>query len=230
MLWYTGYIARYNLKKASCRFIKEQWHFKGKPLLVVLNSQGQVECENAMHMIRVYGVESFPFTRGAEETLLKEKCWIEFVIIHIKPRDTKMEKATLVQNDILLKEKGISIELVAVEKEKLNVFELCFWTSIESMFISKAQWKTETDDVGQEIQKLFSYKNESAWTVFTNGSSVLVSVSGKTVLKALEDFDTWKGAICMRMTLKLLSKSAMTGLQLRCFTSAPALIFHSPLG
>jgi hypothetical protein len=84
MLWYTGYIARYNLKKASCRFIKEQWHFKGKPLLVVLNSQGQVECENAMHMIRVYGVESFPFTRGAEETLLKEKCWIEFVIIHIK--------------------------------------------------------------------------------------------------------------------------------------------------
>uniref|UniRef100_A0A2N9GZT6 Sieve element occlusion N-terminal domain-containing protein n=1 Tax=Fagus sylvatica TaxID=28930 RepID=A0A2N9GZT6_FAGSY len=212
MLWYTGYIARYNLKKASCRFIKEQWHFKGKPLLVVLNSQGQVECENAMHMIRVYGVESFPFTRGAEETLLKEKCWIEFVIIHIKkeiPRWIKekkyiflyggkekwiqkfTEKATLVQNDILLKEKGISIELVAVEKEKLNVFE-SFWTSIESMFISKAQWKTETDDVGQEIQKLFSYKNESAWTVFTKGSSVLVSVSGKTVLKALEDFDTWK--------------------------------------
>jgi hypothetical protein len=101
------------------------------------------------------------------------------------------EKATLVQNDILLKEKGISIELVAVEKEKLNVFER-FWTSIESMFISKAQWKTETDDVGQEIQKLLSYKNESAWTVFTNGSSVLVSVSGKTVLKALEDFDTWR--------------------------------------
>ncbi|GMY20510.1 protein SIEVE ELEMENT OCCLUSION B-like [Fagus crenata] len=212
MLWYTGYIARYNLKKASCRFVKEQWHFKGKPLLVVLNSQGQVECENAMHMIRAYGVESFPFTRGAEETLLKDKGWIEFPTIHIKPEIPRWikekkyiflyggkekwiqkftEKATLVQNDILLKEKGISIELVAVEKEKLNVFE-SFWTSIESMFISKAQWKTETDDVGQEIQKLFSYKNESAWTVFTNGSSVLVSVSGKAVLKALEDFDTWR--------------------------------------
>jgi hypothetical protein len=101
------------------------------------------------------------------------------------------ESATLVLNDKLLMEKGISIELVAVEKEKPNVFER-FWTSIESMFISKAQWKTETDDVGQEIQKLLSYKNESAWTVFTKGSSVLVSVSGKTVLKALEDFDTWK--------------------------------------
>ncbi len=97
-------------------------------------------------------------------------------------------KATLVQNDTLLKEKGISIELVAVEEEKLERF----WTSIESMFISKAQWKTETDDAGQEIQNLLSYKNESAWTVFTKGSSVLVSVSGTTVLKALEDFDNWK--------------------------------------
>ena len=97
------------------------------------------------------------------------------------------EKATLVLNDNLLKEKGISIELVAVEKEKGR-----FWTSIESMFISKAQWKTETDEVGKEIQKLFSYKNESAWTVFTKGSSVLVSVSGTTVLKALEDFNIWK--------------------------------------
>ena len=73
------------LKIASCRFIKEQWHFKGKPLLVVLNSQGQVECENEIHMIRVYGGESFPFTRGAEETLLKVECWIVFATIHIKP-------------------------------------------------------------------------------------------------------------------------------------------------
>uniref|UniRef100_A0A2N9GAY3 Sieve element occlusion N-terminal domain-containing protein n=1 Tax=Fagus sylvatica TaxID=28930 RepID=A0A2N9GAY3_FAGSY len=166
-----GYIARYNLKIASCRFIKEQWHFKGKPLLVVLNSQGQVECENAMHMIRVYGVESYPFTRRSRRNSVEGKnvglSSRQFTLSQEIPR--WKGQATLVQNDTVLKEKGISIELVAVEKEKFERF----WTSIESMFISKAQWKTETDDVGQEIQKLLSYKNESAWTVFTKGSSVL---------------------------------------------------------
>ena len=79
------YIARYSLTKASRKFIEKKWHFMVEPLIVVLNPQGKVECKNAIHMMRVCEVDSFPlpFTIAAEETLLKERGWIGLAASHV---------------------------------------------------------------------------------------------------------------------------------------------------
>ncbi|KAK7847122.1 protein sieve element occlusion b [Quercus suber] len=177
MPWYA---VQYYSPIAGIRFIKEKWHFKGKPTVVVLNHQGKVECENAMHMIRIKDQKYIFFYGG------KDNEWIT--------QFTK--RATALANDPVIKEARISIELLCVgkgTKGEDNVGILGrFWTGIESLFISKTQRKTEADAVSLEIQKLLSYKNESGWAVLSKGSTVVLSGHGTTILKVLEDLDKWK--------------------------------------
>ncbi|XP_030973475.1 protein SIEVE ELEMENT OCCLUSION B-like [Quercus lobata] len=212
------YVLQYYSPIAGIRFIKEKWHFKGKPTVVVLNHQGKVECENAMHMIRVWGIKAYPFTSTVEETLSASKEWIGSIGTGVHPsvdnwiKDQKYiffyggkdnewiqqftKRATALANDPVIKEARISVELLCVgkgTKGENNVGVLGrFWTGIESLFISKTQRKTETDAVSLEIQKLLSYKNESGWAVLSKGSTVVLSGHGTTILKVLEDLDKWK--------------------------------------
>ncbi|PQP93897.1 protein SIEVE ELEMENT OCCLUSION B-like [Prunus yedoensis var. nudiflora] len=66
MPWYT----------AQCLLpilgIKEKWHFKGKPILAVMNSQGEVKNTNALPSIRNDGMKDFPF----HEELKKRKSYL----------------------------------------------------------------------------------------------------------------------------------------------------------
>lgn len=79
------YVVQYYSPIAGIRFIKEKWHFKGKPTVVVLNHQGKVECENAMHMIRVWGIKAYPFTSTVEETLTTSREWIGSIGTGVHP-------------------------------------------------------------------------------------------------------------------------------------------------
>lgn len=212
------YVVQYYSPIAGIRFVKEKWHFKGKPTVVVLNHQGKVECENALHMIRVWGMKAFPFNSAVEETLTTSKEWIGHIGTAVNPnvenwiKDQKYiffyggkdndwiqqftKRATAIANDPVIKEARISIELQCVGKgskgeDNAGVLGR-FWTGIESLFISKTQRKTDADAVSLEIQKLLSYKNESGWVVLSKGSSVVLSGHGTTILKVLEDFDKWK--------------------------------------
>ncbi|GLT81385.1 hypothetical protein SLA2020_527740 [Shorea laevis] len=203
---------------AGIRFVKEKWNFKGKPSIVVLNPQGKVEHENAIHMIRVWGIKAFPFTTAKEETLSNDREWIGSIATNVHPnidnfiKDQKYiffyggkdnewiqqftKRATVLANDATLKEARIAIELVCVGKgskgeDNLGVLGR-FWTGIESIFISKTHRKTDADSVTLEIQKLLSYKNESGWAVLSKGSNVVLSGHGTTILKVVEDFEKWK--------------------------------------
>nr|XP_023915912.1 protein SIEVE ELEMENT OCCLUSION B-like [Quercus suber]POF06213.1 protein sieve element occlusion b [Quercus suber] len=215
------YVVQYYSPIAGIRFVKEKWNFTGKPSVVVLNPQGKVECENAFHMIRVWGIKAFPFTSAREETLSTSREWIGSIGAGIHPnienwiKDQKYiffyggkdkewiqqftKRATAIANDPVIKEAKISIELHCIGKGSKGEDDLGilgrFWTGIESLFISKTQRKTDTDAVALEIQKLLSYKNESGWVVLSKGSTVALSGHGTTMLKVLEDFDKWKEVV-----------------------------------
>ncbi|PRQ36298.1 putative thioredoxin-like protein [Rosa chinensis] len=66
MPWFT---VQYSRPIAGLKFIKEEWNFKGKPTLVMMNPQGKVKHPNALHMIRVWGAKAFPFTETTEKEL-----------------------------------------------------------------------------------------------------------------------------------------------------------------
>ncbi|KAJ6421064.1 hypothetical protein OIU84_028440 [Salix udensis] len=74
------------MEKAPIRFIKEVWHFKNKPILVVLDPQGKVVCPNALHMMWIWGSNAFPFTNLREESLWIEETWrLELLVNGIDP-------------------------------------------------------------------------------------------------------------------------------------------------
>lgn len=102
------------------------------------------------------------------------------------------ERVKVLVDQDLIKQKGISIQLVSVSESEGKVDLERFWTNIESWFISNAQGKTQIDVVAREIQKLLSYKNEKEWVVLTKGSSVVLVSSGKVILKVVEEFEKWK--------------------------------------
>ncbi|KAF5466025.1 hypothetical protein F2P56_015983 [Juglans regia] len=215
------YVVQYFSPIAGIRFIKEKWHFMGKPSVVVLTPQGRVESDNAIHMIRVWGIKAFPFTIAKEEDLNSNRSdWLGFIATGINPnieswiREEKHiffyggkdnewiqqfnKAATALANDPVIKEASISIEVLLVGKgskgednHSLNPGR--FWTGIESLFISKTQRKIEADAGTLEIQKLLFYKNESTgWAVLGKGSSLVISGRGTTILKAIEEFEKWK--------------------------------------
>ncbi|KAK3413104.1 protein SIEVE ELEMENT OCCLUSION B [Eucalyptus grandis] len=74
MPWYTVYHPNL-IHKAVIRFIKEKWHFRNKPILVVLDPQGKVVSPNAIHMMWIWGSNAFPFTTLREESLWRDEAW-----------------------------------------------------------------------------------------------------------------------------------------------------------
>ena len=85
MPWYSVYTPKL-IHRPVIRFIKEVWHFRNKPILVVLDPQGKVVSPNAIHMMWIWGSTAFPFTSLREEALWREETWrLELLIDGIDP-------------------------------------------------------------------------------------------------------------------------------------------------
>ncbi|CAL0299870.1 unnamed protein product [Lupinus luteus] len=182
MPWYV----LYNFEPIrGIKFIREYFHFTNKPTIVVLSPQAKILNLNAFYMIEVWEQKYIFFYGG------KDKEWIQ--------QFTKF--ANILTSDSTLKEANISIELFCLEYEPLNVKR--FWRGIESLFLTMVDKKTTS--VTQEVQKLFSCKNESGWALLTHGSTVLLIGHGTTMLKTLSEFDNWKKFVIKTGALSQLS-------------------------
>ncbi|GKV37153.1 hypothetical protein SLEP1_g45214 [Rubroshorea leprosula] len=85
MPWYTVHHPTL-IERHVIKFIREDWHFKNKPILVVLDPQGKVACPNAIHMMWIWGSNAFPFTTLREELLWREETWrLELFLDAIDP-------------------------------------------------------------------------------------------------------------------------------------------------
>nr|POE60458.1 protein sieve element occlusion b [Quercus suber] len=168
--------------------------------------------------VRVWGMRAFPFSSSVEEDLSNGRDWMGSMVTGINPNLhnwIKEEKyiffyggkdkewiqqftksANVLANDPVIKDAGVSIELLCVGKSNKGEDDHSilghFWNCIDSFFFSKTQRKSEPDPVAHEILKLLSYKNESGWAVLSKGSRVVVSGHGTSFLKVLEEFEKWK--------------------------------------
>lgn len=66
---------------SAIKYVKEQWNYKNEPIIVALNSQGTVEHYNAVHMIKIWGPNAFPFTHRRDEELRKREDWFGSLMI-----------------------------------------------------------------------------------------------------------------------------------------------------
>ncbi|GMH16761.1 hypothetical protein Nepgr_018602 [Nepenthes gracilis] len=74
MRWYSVYQPS-KLDAAVIKFVRDDWNFMGKPILVVLDPQGKVVNLNAIHMMWIWGSTAIPFTSKKEEELWMGGSW-----------------------------------------------------------------------------------------------------------------------------------------------------------
>ncbi|KAI3799217.1 hypothetical protein L1987_34507 [Smallanthus sonchifolius] len=85
MTWYSVYHPS-NIDRAVKKFIGDRWHFRRKPILVVLDPQGKELSPNAIHMMWIWGSVAFPFTTAREEALWKDETWkLQLLVDSIDP-------------------------------------------------------------------------------------------------------------------------------------------------
>ncbi|XP_054805801.1 protein SIEVE ELEMENT OCCLUSION B-like isoform X2 [Prosopis cineraria] len=74
MPWYSIYDP-WQIEQAVIKYIKDVWHFKKRPILVVLDQQGKVVNLNALHIMWIWGCLAYPFAVSHEESIWKEQTW-----------------------------------------------------------------------------------------------------------------------------------------------------------
>ncbi|XP_021733829.1 protein SIEVE ELEMENT OCCLUSION B-like [Chenopodium quinoa] len=74
MPWYSVHHPSI-IGNAVIKFLKDDWHYHGKPMLVVLDPQGKVLSPNAIHMMWIWQSQAFPFTSTREEALWEQESW-----------------------------------------------------------------------------------------------------------------------------------------------------------
>ncbi|KAB1212431.1 hypothetical protein CJ030_MR5G023973 [Morella rubra] len=157
------YIVQYFSPIAGIKFVKEEWNFKNKPIVVVMNPQGRVEHPNALHLIRVWGMKAFPFTKAAEQAVTIRDDVMVDIMDGINPRSPVVikedkfiffyggkdndwiqqftKKATVLANDPVMKEARIFIELFCIGKDDKGEDDVGilgrFWNKMESFFYSR---------------------------------------------------------------------------------------------
>lgn len=90
MQWYTVFHPSV-VSPIVVRYIRDprKWNFAKKPLLVVMDPQGKIAHQNAVHMMCIWGSVAFPFTSQRERLLWEEETWrIELLADAIDPNLT----------------------------------------------------------------------------------------------------------------------------------------------
>ncbi|KAG2710497.1 hypothetical protein I3760_04G029900 [Carya illinoinensis] len=168
---------------------KEKWHFRNKPILMVLDPQGRVVSPNAIHLMWIWGSSAFPFTSAREEALWRDETWrLKLLIDDIDPTIlnwVSMARAVALAADVSLelayvgkdsKRERVRRVLATIAVEKLGhcwqdlAMMWFFWTRLKSML----------------------YHRDGGWVVLCKGSSVVVNGHGNSILPTLVEYDKWK--------------------------------------
>lgn len=103
MQWY---VVEHFGSVAGYKYIREEWHFRKKPFLVVLNHQGKVLNTDAFQLIHVQGMKAFPFTAysGAKTEAPSGTNWVDTIVCNIHNPSIDLWVSTL-YHTIVIKEK-----------------------------------------------------------------------------------------------------------------------------
>ncbi|KAL9993872.1 putative sieve element occlusion [Helianthus debilis subsp. tardiflorus] len=75
-----------NIDRVVKKAIRDRWHSRNKPIVVVLDPQGRELSPNALHMMWIWGSTAFPFTMAREEALWREETWrLELLVDGMDP-------------------------------------------------------------------------------------------------------------------------------------------------
>ncbi|XP_010248720.1 PREDICTED: protein SIEVE ELEMENT OCCLUSION B-like [Nelumbo nucifera] len=160
MPWYSVHHPSL-IDPAVIRYIKEIWNFGKKPILVVLDPQGKVVCQNAIHMLWIWGSMAFPFTSNKEESLWKEQTWkLDFLVDGIDQQILNW----IVEERYICLYGGDNLEWMEAFVNALRAVALEDNISIEFMYVGKSKPKEPQAKINGVImsKKLGHFLSERA--------------------------------------------------------------------
>ncbi|KAK4764398.1 hypothetical protein SAY87_013836 [Trapa incisa] len=83
--WYSISRPRF-LSPAVLNFIKHEWNYRDEPIAVVIDTRGSVTNLKAIHMMKIWGFDAYPFSSSREEELWRtEKSTFQLLLTRIEP-------------------------------------------------------------------------------------------------------------------------------------------------
>ncbi|XP_042974806.1 protein SIEVE ELEMENT OCCLUSION B-like [Carya illinoinensis] len=194
------YILPYFSSIVDNQFITEEWHFKNKPIVVVINQQGVVEHPNALRMIRLWGMKAFPFTITIEKELIPEEPRPEFSRIN-----RALKRPFVYQDD---EDYTFFFGFANIKWKQRFTSNLTKMSNDWDMKNSNTRIRwfligegNEEDDVQKLVNAklhdprnlLYSFKSDSGWVVLRKvPDTTVVSDHGTSILKVLEKLGSVK--------------------------------------
>ncbi|GFY87291.1 sieve element occlusion amino-terminus protein [Actinidia rufa] len=209
MPWYTVHHPSL-IDRVVVRFVRERWHFRNNPILVVLDPQGRVVSPNAIHMMWIWGSNAFPFTSLREEALWKGETWrlellVDGVDLTIMDWIREGKYIFVYGGDDIEWIRRFTTAARSVAQAALIRWMVILWCgssgpALESMLFSKIQLgkADDNDPMMQEIKKLLSYDKSGGWAVLSKGNHVVVNGHSTTMLPTLIDYDLWKEHVTVK--------------------------------
>ncbi|XP_054822694.1 protein SIEVE ELEMENT OCCLUSION B-like [Prosopis cineraria] len=193
------------------KLMETEWHYMGKPMVVVVNTRGEVVHMNALYMISTWKMEAFPFRTETEDKLFQNWKWFWKPITTAYKQVTKSKLIDEKNNYILIYggtdttiiQKFDSlingIKKASIGVKDFNLQKACgneiseFWKSINILFLSRVQRENyEHDSILRDIRTVLSFENLKGWAILSQGKKVLVLGDYNVMIEALQIFKGWK--------------------------------------
>ncbi|XP_054801925.1 protein SIEVE ELEMENT OCCLUSION B isoform X1 [Prosopis cineraria] len=204
MPWYSVYHPSL-ISKAVLMFVRNEWKYKNKPILVVLDPQGKVACPNAIHMMWIWGSSAFPFTSLKEEALWREETWrLELVVDGIDTEILNWMK----DGKFIFMYGGDDYVWVRNFVREARRVALAARIPLEMVYVGKSTKKDQVrrvlDNIVQDKLNTHSWQDLSmVWFFWTRLESMLFS---KIQLQQADDHD-----VVMQEIKRLLSYDKLGG-------------------
>ncbi|KAF9609129.1 hypothetical protein IFM89_013383 [Coptis chinensis] len=123
------------LEPTALHYMKKNWNFAKKPIVVVLDQQGRVANPNALHMMWIWGSVAFPFTSMREDVLWKEETWrLELLIDGIDP----LTLSWLAEGKPICLYGGEDIDWIRKFTLTARKVSRATWTPLELLYVGKS--------------------------------------------------------------------------------------------
>ncbi|KAL8199736.1 hypothetical protein R6Q57_013304 [Mikania cordata] len=184
MPWYSVYHPSI-ITTVVVKSIGDRWHFRNKPILVVLDPQGRELSPNAIHMMWIWGSNAFPFTSNKEEMLWKDEIWrLEFLLGGMDPNIL----IWIEQDKYVLLYGGDDIEWIRKLTNTARAMAIAAGIPLEMAYVGKSHRKESVRQAMATInvEKLSYCWQETTliWFFWTRLQSMLYS---KIQLKKADD-------------------------------------------
>ncbi|XP_052197892.1 protein SIEVE ELEMENT OCCLUSION B-like isoform X1 [Diospyros lotus] len=163
------------IDRAVIRLVKEKWHFRNKPILVVLDAHGRVVSPNAIHMMWIWGSNAFPFTSFREETLWKEEAWrLELLVDGIDQTVLDWSK----EGKYVFMYGGDDIEWIRRFTSRAKAVAKTVGIPLEMVYVGKSHKKEQVRRVTTVIEAenlSYAWQELMVWFFWTRLESMLFS-------------------------------------------------------